>query len=781
MNESDQYNGPVWQDADTNRRAVVFLRRTAATTVLAIAIAGGVAAFVAAENIERERRNSHLALSATMTSSDENALPALLGASGREGMIISDGIVTHIVDEDADRSAQAERWRDRIALNAEASAQRQLVSTDHLGEEWWHDVLAYRDGRLVVLSSPRSLAMTGTDRILLTIGLLTTAAIALVIIAAAFVHRRFVHPLLLLADAGEDLRVRGEIRKRLSGELNSLGSAPKEIESLSRAMIQIETDVGRGFQEMDALLDAASALGQSLDQEIILGSTLDHLGQLLGAQRSAILRFDAHTKTFDVVAARGHDEAFAAELRNRAHDESLPSLRALRERVPTQVSDTESEVVSPDLRDRARRRGYRSVLAIPLTEALERPTVLVLHSDEQRSFSYDEIELCKSFASIAGAALRNAELFSRTDADRERQTSRLESIVESVDQGILIEDTSGRLLYANAEMRRLLPEGTRVDDLSIAEFAIELLGDPEASIHNDLSLLQPGHEHWVDVDVPFPDNTGGRSYRVRTFVVRNKKGTILGSGQTWSDVSRDRELERMKSGLLAAVSHEFRTPLALIKGYATTLLADDVNWNVADQREFLQLVSAEADRLTFLVQRILDMRRIDARMVSLQLMPVETRLLVDAVLDGVHELRGRIHVGEMPERAITVDAARLVTALRNLVENACKYSPDNTMVDITASIDDNTIDFVIRDRGPGIDESLRNHMFDTFVRGDSALAARQSGLGLGLSIAKGFVEAHGGRIMVEDSPGGERGTVFRVRLDIDPAAEGSRSVREAQP
>lgn len=643
---------------------------------------------------------------------------------------------------------------------------RQFDSVDPAGDTWWHTSMRTLDGSTLVASRRASdgLSLVGTID-----GLLAASA-AILILALGWLwmvlYKRTARPLRQLLTAGEDLRVRGELREDVRQAIDKIRDRPIEIRELGRILQGIEAETIRGHAQAESLLAAASALGASLDQATVLDGSLDQLNRLLGVERSAILSYDPRVERVDVIASRGHTAQYLADIVEAEPDDTLPSRRALRDRVPVQVPDTTSEVVAPALRQRAHSHGYRSLLAVPLTSELERPTVLVLHANQARAFSHDEIELSKSFASIAGAAIRNAELFARTDDDLRQQTLRLEAIVESVDQGILVERVDGSLIFANARMRALagLSDQIRIERSAelisaIAENTVDARKTRESLEAAD-SLLH------TSVDVEIVTGTTAQHYSVRSFDVVDSRGKSIGRGQVWTDVTRDRELDRMKHGLLATVSHEFRTPLALIKGYATTLLADDVEWDPRDRHEFITLVSAEADRLTNLVQRLLDMRRIDAGMVSLQRIPIELAVIVQSTLDGMPHQRDRIIVNELPERSISVDAARIVTVLRNLLENACTYSPDGSPVELTITAGEHQVEVRVRDYGPGVDFAVRDRIFETFVRGDSALTAEFSGIGLGLAIARGFVEAHDGRIWVGDADDGP-GAVFGFTLPTD--------------
>jgi signal transduction histidine kinase len=664
-------------------------------------------------------------------------------------------------------------WFERVAALAANRTGRQFTSTDPGGDQWWHTAIIAGDGVLVV-GRPSSTALAPWRELVLIVGGLSAVFAVGCGLALIMADRRVGGPLRLLADAGDQLRVRGRVHDELRRRMVRLGPAPVELRRLADNFADLEADFDQTERRMAALAGAGASLGASLDQRTVLDRTLEHLEHLLGVERTAIIRYDPRIERFEVVAARGHGPAYQAELSLRADDPTMPSVRSLTERTPIQISDSEAEVAPQALRDRGRRHGYRSVLAVPLTDELEQPTVLLLHDGEPRTYSYDEVELSQSFAAIAGAALRNAELFESTDARLRSQTSRLEAIVGSVDEGLLVTDVAGRLLFVNPVLRSRLPSGVTFEEgMQAGRFLDEILSHCASAdvARAEIDRLEPGGDGHYDVTLDELPGEAAVTYRVRSFAVRDSRGRQVGRGQTWRDISRALDLERMKNGLLAAVSHEFRTPLALIKGYASTLLADDVTWNEGDQREFLELVGSEADRLADLVKRILDMRRIDAGMVTLQRIPTTvTEVVGDAVRALPHE-RDRIVVGELPMVSVDIDQTRIVTALRNLLENACKYSPPDGPVTVSAGVDDGALVLAIRDRGPGVPPWLRDEVFETFVRADPGLDAAQGGIGLGLAIAKGFVEAHGGRITIDDPPGDEPGSVFSVTLPLAAGAD----------
>ena len=237
------------------------------------------------------------------------------------------------------------------------------------------------------------------------------------------------------------------------------------------------------------------------------------------------------------------------------------------------------------------------------------PAVLLLYKSEPYRYSYSELELASSFGHHASIALENAALFAKTDEQLQEQTLRLEAIVESLNDGLILESLRGEVLFCNQRLLSWLHISRgQARDKSSSELTEILLADALDSdeIRQEL-VASPGQAQERTLDFSLKTKNGRiRDLRIHLFNVTDVQGDLLGRGQLWQDVTRDKEVDRMKSALLSTVSHELRTPLATIKGFASTLLAEDVEWDKEAQQEFLKSISDESDRLTRLVQNLLE-------------------------------------------------------------------------------------------------------------------------------------------------------------------------------
>lgn len=232
------------------------------------------------------------------------------------------------------------------------------------------------------------------------------------------------------------------------------------------------------------------------------------------------------------------------------------------------------------------------------------------------------------------------------------------------------------------------------------------------------------------------------------------------------DISERRQLSKLKDDMLSAVSHEIRTPLTAIIGFADVLLKNEME--PAQQRDYLQIIASQGERLKELVDNLLDLQRFRAGfgMVNPASIPVR-QLLESAVLPFYQSTSRRPFILSCPEGTLAVrgDERHLQRALTNLVSNAHKYSPEGTDIALGASIDGPCVTLWVRDQGEGIAPHLQEQIFDRFFRISQGDGQPIGGTGLGLSLVKAIAEGHGGRVWVESTPG--LGSTFFLSL---PAA-----------
>lgn len=237
-----------------------------------------------------------------------------------------------------------------------------------------------------------------------------------------------------------------------------------------------------------------------------------------------------------------------------------------------------------------------------------------------------------------------------------------------------------------------------------------------------------------------------------------------------------RRTDELRSTLLSAVSHDLRTPLAAIKAAATSLLQHDIEWSETERDGFARSINSGADRLNRLVANLLDLSRIEAGALRLDL---EEYLLEDLIGEAAAQVRLLFTVGQLQIEPlddpsalhwVRVDPILVEQVLVNLLENAAKYSPAGAPVTVRARIGTNEAVLEVEDRGPGIAADEQEKVFDRFYR--VTQHGRAAGAGVGLTVCKGIVEAHGGRIWVRPAPGGGSTFAFSLPLVVAERSEG---------
>lgn len=219
--------------------------------------------------------------------------------------------------------------------------------------------------------------------------------------------------------------------------------------------------------------------------------------------------------------------------------------------------------------------------------------------------------------------------------------------------------------------------------------------------------------------------------------------------------------------LIPTVAHEMRTPLTSIKGFATALLMDEIRFNSQTQREFLEIIDRECDILVDLIENLLESSTIEAGNMKINLQPVRLRYLAEKAIEDV----GR----RFPQHSVLVDCIedfpiidadpeRVLQILRQLLDNAAKYSPKGGLIVLQVKIDGDMAVISVADEGVGIAPEDLNHLFDRFFRAKSNSGTQIIGTGLGLPICRAIVEAHGGRIWAESQPG--QGSKFFFSLPL---------------
>ncbi|MFI1864560.1 ATP-binding protein [Streptomyces jumonjinensis] len=274
--------------------------------------------------------------------------------------------------------------------------------------------------------------------------------------------------------------------------------------------------------------------------------------------------------------------------------------------------------------------------------------------------------------------------------------------------------------------------------------------DVDMPVGDDMALALSGRV------LPAEDRRVLAAFAAQAAVVLDRQ-RLVGEAE---EARRMAEGNRIRTALLAAVSHDLRTPLAAIKAAVSSLRSDDVSWSDEDEAELLEGIENGADRLDHLVGNLLDMSRLQTGTVTPLIRVTDLDEVVPMALVSVPDESVELDIPEsLP--MVAVDRGLLERAVANIVENAVKYSPDGVPVTVAASALGDRVEVRVADRGPGVPDDEKDRIFEPFQRyGD---APRGAGVGLGLAVARGFSEAMGGTLTAEDTPGGGMTMVLTLR------------------
>jgi len=523
------------------------------------------------------------------------------------------------------------------------------------------------------------------------------------------------------------------------------------------------------------LNEAARTLHRTLDVKRLLPDAAGTLGQTFGASHVGIVLFDEPGAASSVISWGAWPEAtvraLAEPLRRREAPLLVPDTTARGGRVPPGT-------LGP---------GPHGLAAFPVRGRSRVLGGLVLLWSGPRALTEAETRLLAAYADQLAMALDNASLFE----EAENQKTRLEQVFASTSDGFLVLDLERSVVALNRQGGELL--GVKPPEVIGCSFArlVEVLeramgwaaaGGPALAA----ALARSGEAAAGDLEIRRPER---RTLRWLITPTRDLLGAVVGVTVTLRDVTREREIDSMKTEFVSTVSHELRTPLASIKGSLHLLLSDGRLVLDETQRRLVDISLKNTDRLIRLINNILDISKIEAGHIHLDLdlhRPGDFISLAVEGIQGFAESRAITLTQEVDEGlpALRVDFDRMVQVVTNLLSNAIKFSPEREQVTVGARLAGHEVEVWVRDHGRGIAREDGGRLFQKFQQLEGGRAGRTGGTGLGLAICRGIVEEHGGRIGVESQLGA--GATFTVRIPVPsraavPAAAAPPTIPAGRP
>jgi PAS domain S-box-containing protein len=449
----------------------------------------------------------------------------------------------------------------------------------------------------------------------------------------------------------------------------------------------------------------------------------------------------------------------------------------------------------------------KSELAVPLKIGQRVIGVLDVQSDELNAVNLDDVAVLQALGDQVAIAIENARLFEELEEHKatleERVQERTEelaaalrqqkieadktrAIVEGIADGVMVFDAYHKVIMVNPtaermlnlpvpivlgrDMRDLIQEADEAFDREAALTVLTVL----SALVSSRERLEAG-EPLTQTQFQIGDRTITASFTPVALTDEGPFNVVA----VFRDITKEAEIDRMKSEFLAMAAHELRAPMTSIKGYSDMLLLGLAGQYEERQKQFLNTIKANVDRVLEMVSEFSDISRIETGALKLDIKPFRIDDLVSEVVVSLRleieakEVNLTVEVSpDLPE--VWGDRARIIQVLTNLVTNAYKYTPEGGQIAITAQQVDDSVQVDVTDTGIGIAPQDQEKLFTRFFRADHPGVRRMAGTGLGLSIAKSIVEMHGGRIWVKSQLG--EGSTFSFTLSLADYAQSQISM-----
>jgi len=426
--------------------------------------------------------------------------------------------------------------------------------------------------------------------------------------------------------------------------------------------------------------------------------------------------------------------------------------------------------------------GLHQVVALPLIMESNLIGVIYIFRSQGGAFSANDRQVLASFADQAAIAVHNARLYQQLAYEKHR----LDAIIQNSADGVMILDTQRRIRVFSLALEGMTG---RSAEEAIGQRCSDVLALKDSQGKDICEAVCPlpqckSEEHlYREGNIKRPDGsvvTVGITYSP----LYDKDGRLTSIIANVRDITRFREAEEMKSTFVSVISHELKSPVSIIRGYADTLRREDAQWDTDTLRQGLAVIAEESNRLNKLIDNLLDASRLQASAFKLELSYVQVDKLAKKVVEEFRtQSSEHMFTLDFPPDpstalrpgsgqgsghrfpAVRGDIERLRQVLTNLLSNAIKYSPRGGLIRVGGWADDDWIYVYVADEGIGIPKAEQERIFERFYRAESPLTRRTEGAGLGLYLCKEVVEAHGGKIWVTSEPG--RGAKFIFKLPRD--------------
>jgi signal transduction histidine kinase len=500
------------------------------------------------------------------------------------------------------------------------------------------------------------------------------------------------------------------------------------------------------IRQRDYLLEIGRALTQELNLDKLLGRILNISIELLAGHAG-------------MIALRSESGEWVLRVSNGLPATFLRYIESMLVTLNPDPNDPENYGI-PEINRMLKELTYAASLGLltgvglPMVARGTLVGVIYIFRNYPSVFSNNDRVVLSSFANQAAIAVQNAQLYSQVTQEKHR----LDALLDSAADGILILTSGHKIERCNPAFARLLdqipekinnqahdqiirwanpPHGLTLEQAEAGGWPLT----PHAQLYIEGDLIRNGDQPPLPVGITYAP-------------LMSTDGNLSNVIATVRDITHFRQAEELKSTFISIISHELKTPVALIKGYVSTLRREDADWDREIVADSLQVIEEEADRLTQLIENLLDASRMQAGGLALEKTDVSLPDLARRMAKRFKTQTDKhTFVVDFPDDfpIVMANEGRLEQVLSNLISNAIKYAPTGE-IRISGQIRPYFVIVCVSDEGPGIAQRDIPYVFDRFYRADEAVR-HTKGAGLGLYLTRTIIEAHGGRIWVDPGSG----------------------------
>lgn len=557
------------------------------------------------------------------------------------------------------------------------------------------------------------------------------------------------------------------------GAAHDLQVYREELQSLSQEAL-------RQSQELLFLIEATRTIGETLDLRGMLNEVAANVALALRADRVAVLVSQPDSTQLRLLALYDPlNPTYHPEQTLSLKDYPMLALALTQGPIVYRVEEDYAPLMSLFKLLGVRHPG--PMLIQPLTRQQRTMGLLIASNDPQHGpFSPDQERLATTIAVQIAGAVENSRLYQDLEKKaeelaellraREVELQRQNAIWESMAEGLLASNAKGEIILVNAAAEKIL--GLRRDQLH-SRTLTDLLRSADGGGGIDTGMLR---ELKQERELVLDFNT--RKVRLHIAPVRRADGERLGSVVVLQDITLELQAEEAKREFIASISHELRTPLTAIMGYVELLLSGMGGMLPSGASQFVQVIRENAIRMNSIAENLIAISEVESGKLGLVYEEVVLKNVLDAVLARYRRRIEERHLDlrvELPANLprFEADTYRLRVVLDNLLSNAIKFTYPGGKITVSAQVLENnlgtptSLSLTVSDTGVGIRPEDQPYIWERFYRGNNPLSLEAGGLGIGLTITKALVEAHGGRIWVDSTPG--QGSTFTVLLPLQPS------------